>query len=217
MPPTIRSLRRAVVIASLLALGAASIAGLGASSAPKPVGAAVGGAAARAADFEIDLVHSTLNYRVRHFGVSYFFGRINKPTGAFFFDPADASKSHLEVAAEIKNMDAGDPARNSFLLSPDFFNGREFPKAEFKSTSIKRIDDATYEAAGTFTLHGVTKPVTVRLQEYTEKQTTKFGYRAGFLCTFTVKRSDYGMDLFVADGTLGDEVQITASLEGVRE
>ena len=64
-------------------------------------------------------------------------------------------------------------------------------------------------------LHGVTKPITVKLEEYTEAATTKFGYRAGFLCTFTIKRSDYGMTSFMDQ--LGDEVQIIAAIEGARE
>lgn len=169
------------------------------------------------APFTIDMAHSTLNYRVRHFGVSWFYGRINMPEGSFLLDASEPSASHVTITVELKNMDAGNENRDRFLIGPDFFNAREHPVATFSSTSITKIDDSTWEAAGEFTLRGVTKPVAVKLEEYTELQTAKFGYRAGFLCTFDIKRSDYGMDLFVSDGTLGDLVTITASIEGVRE
>jgi polyisoprenoid-binding protein YceI len=166
--------------------------------------------------FTIDHVHSTMHYHLRHFGVSNFWGRINQPKGAFRIDDADLASSHVRVEVEVKNMDAGNDGRNRFLMSPDFFNVREYPTARFESTSIRKIDDDTYEADGTFLMHGVTQSITVLLDQYTAKQTVKFGYRAGFECRFTVKRSDYGMDLFVKEGTLGDEVTIIAAIEGVQ-
>lgn len=192
---------------------------LGMSAAAPRAGAPAPTATSLAQEFDVDIVHSTLNYRLRHFNVSYFYGRINRPEGTFLLDPANPSKSHVEISAELANMDAGDENRNKFLLSPDFFNGREHPKTQFKSTAVKQIDPATWEAAGAFSLHGITKPITVRITEYTESKSAipKFGYRAGFLCVFTIKRSDYGVDMYAKDGTLGDEVQITAAIEGAHE
>lgn len=183
-------------------------------------GTAALGAGVRAdQEFDVDIVHSTLNFRLRHFNVAYFYGRINRPEGVFLLNSADPAKSHVTITAELAKMDAGDENRNKFLLSPDFFNGREYPTAEFRSTSVKKTDDTTWEAAGNFALHGVTKPITVRLTEYAETKSAipKFGYRAGFLCVFTIKRSDFGVDMYAKDGTLGDEVQITAAIEGAHE
>ncbi len=200
----------------LTLLGAMVVCGVAlANLGPAPVEARAPGSRAPAAPFDIDIAHSTMNYRVRHFGVSYFYGRINAPEGTFLLDPADAANSHVQVSVEVKNMDAGNDTRDKFLTGLDFFNAMEFPKAEFKSKSVKQLDKAMWEATGDFNLHGVTKPVTVKLEEYTEAATTKFGYRAGFLCTFTIKRSDYGMTSFMDQ--LGDEVQMIAAIEGARE
>jgi polyisoprenoid-binding protein YceI len=184
--------------------------------APPASGRAPAGASAGDV-FTVDVAHSTLTYRVRHFGVSYFHGRINQPSGSFSIDGADPAGGSVHVVAEIRNMDTGNDGRDRFLTSPDFFNAREFPEAEFRSDSVRALGDGAYEAAGAFTLHGVTRPLTVRISEYTTLRTERFGLRAGFECTFTVRRSDFGMDLFVEEGTLGDEVTITAAIEGVRQ
>ena len=92
---------------------------------------------------------------------------------------------------------------------------REHPTAEFKSKTIRRTEKG-YEADGTFTMRGVTKNITVPIADFTTAPTERFGFRGGFECVFTVKRSEFGMDLFIKEGTLGDDVQITASIEGVQ-
>jgi polyisoprenoid-binding protein YceI len=166
--------------------------------------------------FTIDKTYSLLVYKVRHFGVSWFWGRINLPTGSFRLDDDDLAGSFIHVSAELKNMDTANPDRDRFLLGPDFFNVREHPTAEFRSTSIRRTGPGAYEAAGDFTMHGVTKPVTARVTEFTAAQTDRFGFRGGFEAEISVKRSDFGMDLFVKEGTLGDEVRIIASIQGLR-
>ena len=49
---------------------------------------------ARAADnYKIDPVHSSVVFKIDHFGVAPFYGRFNQPTGAIALDKADASKS----------------------------------------------------------------------------------------------------------------------------
>ena len=42
------------------------------------------------------------------------------------------------------------------------------------------------------------------------------GDRVGFETTFTVKRSDFGMNWGVENGSLGDATKIIVSLEGIK-
>ena len=166
--------------------------------------------------FEVDAAHSTLIFRIRHFGVCWFHGRINQPTGDFLLDANDLESSYVNVEVELRRMDAGNRSRDQFLLSPDFFNAKEYPTASFRSSRISRDDDGTFRATGTFTMHGVSKEITVPLTDYAEADVPKFGYRAGFEAIFTVNRSDFGMDARIDDGTLGDATRITIAVEGVR-
>ncbi len=168
-----------------------------------------------AVTFTVDSSHSTLTFRVPHMNVAYFHGRINKPAGNFTIDDADLAKSAVNVIVQISNMDSGSDSRNLFLTGPQLFDAAQFPTLEFHSTSIRKISDATYEATGDFTMHGVTKSITIPLAEYTTLQTERMGHRAGFECIFTVKQSEYGMNYAIEKGGLGDGVRITGAIEGV--
>ena len=57
-------------------------------------------------------------------------------------------------------------------------------------------------------------PVTTEMQVFPAKQTAQ-GFKGGFETTFTIKRTDFGMDTYVANGGLGDDVTITVAVEGV--
>lgn len=166
--------------------------------------------------FKIDPIHTTMLFKVRHLGVSNFHGRVNNVRGSFTFDPENPEASTVHVFAEVKDFDTGVQNRDKHIKSPDFFNAREFPQISFQSTRLNLIAEDMWQVVGDLTIHGVTKEITARIENLAAAN-TQMGYRSGFETTFTVKRSDFGMDLYVDSGMLGDEVEITVSVEGVRE
>ena len=68
---------------------------------------------------------------------------------------------------------------------------------------------------GDLSLHGVTKPVTLELQKLGEGPGPGGAFRTGFNCQAKLKRSDFGMTNMIP--SIGDEVAITISFEGVRK
>lgn len=85
----------------------------------------------------------------------------------------------------------------------------------FKSESVSKKSDGTLEVTGSLSMHGVAKTITAAL-EVTGVADTGMGARAGIEAVFTVKRSDFGMKYGVEKGTLGDQVRVVVSLEGIR-
>lgn len=164
--------------------------------------------------YNVDPAHSSIMFRIRHFGLANFYGMVTAPMGTVLLDVPEAAA--LEIEIQTKYVEGGNDSRNKFLASPDFFNTREYPKATFKASAIRRIDDTTFEADGQFTLRGVTRPLTITLTGYTERTIEKFGHRCGFETTFTINRSDYGMTTHFENETLADEVTITVSIEAGR-
>lgn len=164
--------------------------------------------------FTIDASHSSIVFRVKHLNVSYFFGRFNEMAGMFTFDPENPSTSALRMEVKTESVDTNNKGRDNHLRGPDFFNAKQFPSLTFKSTKFEKTDVANvYKLTGEFSLHGVTKEITVDVEHTgSGKSNERFGYRIGFLTTFSIKRSDFGMN-YMPD-LLGDEVQITVSLEG---
>lgn len=171
-------------------------------------------ATAFADTYKVDPVHSSVIFKISHLNVSPFYGRFNNPTGTITIDAADDSKSAVEISVKADDVDTGNAKRDEHLRNPDFFNSKQFPVISFKSTSVKKVDDKTFEVAGDLTLHGVTKPITITLNKTGEAQ-TRAGYRTGYETSFTIKRSDYGIKF--NPEALGDEVTITAGLAGVKQ
>jgi polyisoprenoid-binding protein YceI len=170
---------------------------------------------ARAAEYNIDPVHSTLIYRIKHMGTSYSYGRFNNPTGTMSYDPAAPEKTMFELTVNVNDIDSANTARDTHLKGADFFNARQFPTIRFKSTAVTRDADGTLQVTGDLTLRGVTRSLKVPLT-VTGTGTGQGGKAmVGFEGTVEFRRSDFGMDQNM--GAVGDEVRIIVSLEGIQK
>ena len=75
-----------------------------------------------------------------------------------------------------------------------FFDAKAFPTISFKSTKVTPTGPATAEVTGDFTLHGVTRPVTLAATFNGGWAANAFdGNRVGFSAKGMLKRSDFGM------------------------
>lgn len=174
----------------------------------------------RADDFALDESHTSIIFGISHMGISLTYGRFNKVTGAYSLDAADAAASKFEFKIDANSVDTNNGGRDGHLRGADFLNTAEFPLITFTSKKVAagKAEDGkpAYEVTGDFTLHGVTKEVTlkfVKLGEGAGPQGNDF--RTGFLCETTLLRSEYGMTQHLPG--VGDEVAITISFEGVKK
>lgn len=174
-------------------------------------GAAPAAAAAAAASYKVDPVHSMVIFKVKHMGAGNFYGRFNQVSGTFTIDDADPSKSRVEFEVKADSIDTANKQREDHLKGPDFFNVVQFPAITFKGKEVKKSGEGAYEVAGDLTLHGVTKPLKAKVEHVGSGKGRGGGAIAGFEATFTVKRSDFGMNFMV--GPLGDEVHLIVSVE----
>ena len=163
--------------------------------------------------YTIDAVHSFVVFKVKHLGVSYAYGRFNDLSGTFAVDNENAANAAFDVKIKTESIDTGNEKRDAHLMSPDFFNARQFPELSFKSTKVEPAGTNNLNVTGDLTMHGVTKPVTVKMT-LVGTGSARGASLAGYETTFTVKRSDFGMD-FMLEG-LGDEVTVMVGLEGKR-
>lgn len=174
-----------------------------------PSPAPMGAPAAAATPYSIDPVHSSVIFRVKHMNTSQFYGRFNEIHGTIDFDEGSPGASHLDAEIKTDTLDTHASKRDAHLKSADFFNVATFPTATFKSKSWTKSGDA-FDVAGDLTIHGVTKPVTAKLEK-TGAGKGQGGAIIGFETTFNIKRSDFGI-AYMPDG-LGDDVRITIALE----
>ena len=165
--------------------------------------------------YKLDPGHSSIVFRVKHLGIAYVYGRFNGPTGSFVFDESSPSKSAIEMQAETKNIDTAVEKRDTHLKSPDFFNAGEYPLVSFKSSSVKKISGNTYEVSGDLTLLGKTRPITAEVNATGAGKDPWGNFRMGFETSFSIKRSEFGMGFMM--GGVSDEVNLTVSVEGIRQ
>lgn len=172
--------------------------------------------------FTIDPTHSFVYYEVDHLGVSMQRGRFDRTSGKFTLDRA-AKTGGIDLSIEAASVSSGDNAKGSrprtlddHLKTADFFNAAEFPRVTFKSTGVKFAGDNPSEVAGTLTMLGVSRPVTLRVERWTCKDhpMNKRPMCGGNAST-TIKRSDWGMKYGIP--AIGDEVRLWMSLEGFRD
>ncbi|HLN23087.1 MAG TPA: YceI family protein [Patescibacteria group bacterium] len=162
--------------------------------------------------FAVDKNHAKIIFSTTHFGFSTYYGLFTDFDAKLGFDPKAPAASTLEVTVNTNGIDTTNPKLDAHLKSADFFNSAEFPTAVFKSTKIVVTGPTTGEVTGDLTLHGVTKPVTLRttFNGGGVSPMTK-AYVLGFNAVGTLNRSDFGIKTYVP--VVGDEVTLTISGE----
>ena len=171
----------------------------------------------RAADeYDYDLVHSSVTFKARHLDISWIHGRFNQVDGKFAIDRQDPTKSKFNLTIKADSVDTGNAARDEHLRQPDYFDVKQFPTIEFKSTAVKAISGG-YEVTGDFTMHGKTNEIKFNLMGGKEK-VTRDVKRVGFSTELKLKRSDYGFDpAAISSEGIGDEAIIIIDCEGMRK
>ena len=169
--------------------------------------------------FSIDSRHSEAMFRVRHF-MTKVSGKFADVSGIVNIDKANPAASSVNVAIKTATIDTGVADRDKHLRSVDFFDVEKFPEITFKSTKIaptSRKD--VYDVTGDFTMHGVTKQITLPVEVLGWQNGPKAD-RVGFSLSTTVNRKDYGViwNRALDNGgyMLGDDVEVNIAVEAVR-
>jgi polyisoprenoid-binding protein YceI len=165
--------------------------------------------------YVIDKVHSTILFKVKHMGVSWTYGRFNDFSGSFQVDDADLAKSSVEVDISADSVDTANEDRDKHLRNEDFLHVEKYPSIGFKSTKVEKAGENTYRVTGDFSLHGVTKSVTLRMEKIGEGKGREGGSLMGFEGQVVIKRSEYGIPYGIP--MVGDEIHITLAVEGFRK
>ena len=173
----------------------------------------------QAADYDIDKkgAHAFVQFRVKHLGYSWLYGRFNDFDGSFTFDEKDPGKNKVKVTVDVTSLDSNHAERDKHLRSDDFLDAAKYPTATFVSTSYKPTGDNTADLTGDLTLHGVTKPITIKVEHIGAGKDPWGGYRAGFEGRATIKPVDFGIPVVEKLGPASEEVELFLTVEGVRK
>ena len=170
------------------------------------------------ATWSFDSSHSHVGFTVRHLMISKVRGQFNKWSGTFDYDPADPAATKIDVTIDAASIDTREEKRDAHLRSPDFFDVAKYPTLTFKSTSVTGEGDEL-ALAGDLTIHGVTRPVHLKVESLGATKDPWGGERVGFSATVAINRKDFGLHWNVAleagGVVVGEKVDINIEIEAV--
>jgi polyisoprenoid-binding protein YceI len=158
-------------------------------------------ALAAATTYNLDPTHTYPSFETDHFGgVSVWRGKFTKSSGTVVLDRA-AKTGTVDVTIDAASIDTGNPALDKHVSSAEMLDAAKYPTAEYKGTSIKYDGDKPVEVIGTFTLHGVTKPMNLKIDSFKCFQNPMLKREVcGADATAQFDRSDYGVNYGQAYG-----------------
>jgi cytochrome b561/polyisoprenoid-binding protein YceI len=117
-------------------------------------------------------------------------GRFNSWSAKIRFSPDKLDQSAISVSVALASSNTSDSQRDATISGPDFFNVAAHPDATYTATKFRALGGNRYEADGTLSLHGVTRPVkliftlkiegdTARVSGSTRLDRTSFGVGSG--------------------------------------
>lgn len=110
--------------------------------------------------WKLDTTHTQVGFSVKHMAISTVRGRFSKFDGAGETN-AGGKLTSATFTIDAASIDTNQEQRDAHLRSADFFDVEHHPTLTFESTRItQQGTDITIE--GNFTMHGVTKPVTLK-------------------------------------------------------
>ena len=158
--------------------------------------------------WQLDTVHSSVGYAVRHSGVSLFKGTV----GAVEAELVDGA---LRGSADVSSITVDDENLQGHLLSPDFFDVERTPRVSFESTSVSRVGDEL-AVEGELEIRGLRQPVTLT-GTIAGPVEGPAGEKIGITLETVIDRTNFGitwnMELPGGGFILDNEVTLTANLE----
>ena len=160
----------------------------------------------------LDPVHSSVNFRVRHFGLTWLRGGFSEFDLTANVD--DAGAVALEGSTTVDTITFTNEQLKGHLLSPDFFDAQLHPKLTFKSTSVDFAADGTATVVADLTLKGVTKSVTLNGAWAAPTEGLGGDTRFGLELAGEINRNDFGISWAAQLANGADVVASKVKLEG---
>jgi polyisoprenoid-binding protein YceI len=165
-------------------------------------------AAQTANHYVLNKDHSRIEFSISHFYVSSTKGQFNTFDGKLDVVPGAPEQDAVTIHISPASIQTDSPARDEHLRTADFFDIAKFPSASFVSTGAVPTSGKTGKLTGAFTLHGVTRPVTLAV---TLQSPDANASSLQVTATGKLKRSDFGITSY--PGVIGDDVALTITAQ----
>lgn len=176
-------------------------------------------AAAEPALYEIDPEHAAVGFLVEHVGYAKVLGRFREIEGSYRFDEETGELTDVSVTVQTDSVFTDHDDRDDHLTGGDFLDSGRHEVMTFTANGATQTGENTFEVTGELELLGVTRPLSLDAT-WNKSARYPFGhkeYTMGVSARGRLQRSEFGMDYAVANGLVGDEVELIIEFEALRQ
>jgi polyisoprenoid-binding protein YceI len=175
-----------------------------------------GTAMAAPVTYKIDPAHTYPSFEADHMGgLSVWRGKFDSSSGSVVYDK-DAGTGTVDVTVDTSSIDFGHAKLNEHAKTPDLFDVAKYPTATYKGTLAAFKNGAPTEVKGELTLHGVTKPVTLKIDKFLCKLNMQKKEVCGADATTMINREDFGISFGKQIG-FKMETKLAIQIEAIRQ
>jgi polyisoprenoid-binding protein YceI len=166
--------------------------------------------------YDIDPDHTYPSFEADHFGgVSVWRGMFKETSGAVVLDK-EAKTGTVDIVVKTASIEFGNAKLNEHAVSPEIFDAAKFPAATYKGKLTGFKNGAPTAVEGNFTLHGVTKPLKLKINSFKCFENPLIKREVcGADAIGTFKRDDFGVDYGKAYG-FKQEVTLRIQVEAIK-
>lgn len=123
-------------------------------------------AAAAPVKYTIDPTHTYPSFEADHMGgLSVWRGKFNRSSGSIVLDK-EAQAGTINVKIDAASIDFGNDELNEHVKGSEVFDTAKYPHATYTGKLTGFRNGAPTEVDGTLQLHGVSKPVTLKINKF---------------------------------------------------
>ena len=170
--------------------------------------------------YKLDNSHTTVGFSVKHLMITNVKGEFKDFGAEIDFDFATKSFNTFKSTVKTASVDTGIEKRDNHLKSEDFFLSDKFPEMTFVMKSYKANGDEG-EMVGDLTIRGITKVVTLEVEDLATIKDFDGNNRVGFTLKGKINRMDYDLKwnkaLELGGVAVSEDVKIIVDIQAVEK
>lgn len=166
--------------------------------------------------WSVDPMHSSVNFNIKHMGISFVQGRFDKFEGAVTTAGANLDNAKFDFTVYPETINTGVEPRDKHLKSADFFDAEKFPTMTFQGATISQAKGNSYTLKGKLTIKDVTKEISIPVTFGGVTKNQQGKEVAGLQAKFTINRLDYNIKYDPTGAGVAKDVEVVLFFELVK-
>lgn len=168
-----------------------------------------------------DDAESRLTFTLRHLVLSQIVGVVRTWHATIWIDVEQPGRSSVNAVIEAASLDTQDVSRDEHIRSAEFLDVATHPEIRFRSRRVNVISPSRSDIVGDLTIRGVTREITLSLDDNGRSRDGNGRERAVFHVRGSINRQDFGLrwnqDLDTGGVVVGDKIEVEIAVNAIQD